>query len=231
MANGKSILGKYRQASGVSKNLQKQMTNLSIGEIKKEEIGTKFSTGREIATNLYGAAVDIKGYLDERETAKQFKADLDIAVEAAPGVEKTESRFGVPKYQRKIIDKESKSGWKYEKVEPYKLYSEFQLGYQEDGRGYYDKSNVYMPPASVTPNNNKKDADPNPHRYPKTGINEKGGIKTTGELTVTGSGEDVTEPPKKIEDLLVDKMKESEEGFTMDDIWDEFNINEKEEEI
>ena len=196
------------------------MTNLSIGEIKKEEIGTKFSTGREIATNLYGAAVNIKGYLDERETAKQFKADLDIAVEAAPGVEKTESRFGVPKYQRKIIDKESKSGWKYEDVEPYKLYSEFQLGYQEDGRGYYDKSNVYMPPASVTPNNN--DADPNPHRHPKKGINEKGGIKTTENFTVTGSGEGVTEPAKNIEDALVDKMKEADMDWldNPDLLWD-----------
>ena len=42
MANGKSILGKYRQASGVSKNLQKQMTNLSIGEIKKKRLELSF---------------------------------------------------------------------------------------------------------------------------------------------------------------------------------------------
>ena len=225
MANGKSILGKYRQASGVSSRLQQQMTDVGIGEIEKEEVGAKYSTGREIAANIYKTATDIKGYLDERKDARQFKADLDIAVEAAPGVEKTEGRFGVPKYQRKVIDKESKSGWRYEDVQPYKLYSEFQLGYQEDGRGYYDKSNVYMPPASVTPS----DQTIASNLEPKTEIDEKGEITTTGDFTVAGSGKDVTKPAENIEDALVGEWKKSEESFTMDDIWDEFNVDEKEE--
>ena len=226
MANGKSILGKYRQASGVSSRLQQQMTDVGIGEIKKEEVGAKHSTIRDMATNIYKTATDIKGYLDERKIARQFKADLDIAVEAAPGVEKTEGVFGVPKYQRKVIDKESKSGWRYEDVQPYKLYSQFQLGYEEDERGYYDKSNVYMPPASVTPS----DQTIASNLKPKTGIDEKGEIKTTGDFTVAGSGKEVTEPAKNIEDALVDKMKESEEGFTLDDIWDEHGVTRLDEE-
>ena len=68
---------------------------------------------------------------------------------------------------------------------------------------------------------------------PKTGINEKGGIKTTGDFTVAGSGKEVTEPAKNIEDALVDKMKESEESFNIDDLWDEqgaTRLDEEEEE-
>jgi hypothetical protein len=217
MANGKAILGRYRKAAGVSKNLQKQMTNLAVGEIEKEEIGTRFSTGREIATNIYETATNIKGYLDERETAKRFKADLDIAIEAAPGVEKTEGRFGVTKYQRKVIDKEAKTGWKYEDVEPYKLYSEFHLGYEEDERGYFDRSKVYMPPPKPDPSDKTIAAS----LEPKTDIDKKGEMKTTQKYTVPGSGKDVTEPAKNIEDALVDEMKEADEGVDwLDNLWD-----------
>lgn len=214
MARNRAILGRYAKAASLSSGIQRKLSDVAIGEVGKQEVSWERGTQREMAKNIHSAMADTASFLEERKAAREYQEGVDIAAEAAPGVEKIEGDWkslGIPKYQRKVKDPEAELGYRIEPVQPEKLYTEYMAGYADEGRGYYKEGTVYQPPTGKEPlSENLK---------PETKLKEKGAITTVDEFETYKPEEQVTEPPKKIEDELTDQMLEDE--YDLGDIWGE----------